>query len=229
MYCYKDGNDCPYRDTCKERTSDGECSKMCLLFNQIDYMMYRANIPKLYTQPIKLQPANDIDKNTFDNLKMIKDNIDYYVYIGSNIYIRSNYRHSGKTSWAIKLLQNMLHKSIGKPGKREIGYYLEVSEFFRDLKVSFDSKDKSMEEIEKIIRSCKLLVLDGIDEVRLSDYERNYLRMLIKKRIANKLSNIYVGRKTGGDLINMVGDDLAYYMDTAIPIVITQEGGNING
>ena len=63
------------------------------------------------------------------------------------------------------------------------------------------------------MRECDLLVLDGIDEVRLSEYERNYLKIIIKNRLANNLSNIFIGRNTGGNLINAIGNDLKYYVE----------------
>lgn len=213
MYCYKNGNDCPYRKTCKQRTSDGECYKMCVDFNEIDLMMHNANIPHKYVQPIVLYPSCKEDVESFEILSEIKKNIAAMVEQGFNLYIKSNQRQNGKTSWGIKILQNYIHHLIGKPGSKDRALYLDLNEYLRELKLSFDSKDKEFKETEKVMRECDLLVLDGIDEVRLSEYERNYLKMIIKSRLANNLSNIFIGRNTAGDLINAIGNDLKYYVE----------------
>lgn len=213
MYCYKNGNDCPYRKTCKQRTSDGECYKMCVDFNEIDLMMHNANIPHKYVQPIVLYPSCKEDVEGFEILSEIKKNIAAMVQQGFNLYIKSNQRQNGKTSWGIKILQNYIHHLIGKPGSKDRALYLDLNEYLRELKLSFDSKDKEFKETEKVMRECDLLVLDGIDEVRLSEYERNYLKMIIKSRLANNLSNIFIGRNTAGNLINAIGNDLKYYVE----------------
>lgn len=213
MYCYKNGNDCPYRKTCKQRTSDGECYKMCVDFNEIDLMMHNANIPHKYVQPIILYPSCKEDVESFEILSEIKKNIAAMVEQGFNLYIKSNQRQNGKTSWGIKILQNYIHHLIGKPGSKDRALYLDLNEYLRELKLSFDSKDKEFKETEKVMRECDLLVLDGIDEVRLSEYERNYLKMIIKSRLANNLSNIFIGRNTAGNLINAIGNDLKYYVE----------------
>ena len=213
MYCYKNGNDCPYRKTCKQRTSDGECYKMCVDFNEIDLMMHNANIPHKYVQPIVLYPSCKEDVESFEILSEIKKNIVAMVQQGFNLYIKSNQRQNGKTSWGIKILQNYIHHLIGKPGSKDRALYLDLNEYLRELKLSFDSKDKEFKETEKVMRECDLLVLDGIDEVRLSEYERNYLKMIIKSRLANNLSNIFIGRNTAGNLINAIGNDLKYYVE----------------
>lgn len=213
MYCYKNGNDCPYRKTCKQRTSDGECYKMCVDFNEIDLMMHNANIPHKYVQPIVLYPSCKEDVESFEILSEIKKNIAAMVQQGFNLYIKSNQRQNGKTSWGIKILQNYIHHLIGKPGSKDRALYLDLNEYLRELKLSFDSKDKEFKETEKVMRECDLLVLDGIDEVRLSEYERNYLKMIIKSRLANNLSNIFIGRNIAGNLINAIGNDLKYYVE----------------
>ena len=213
MYCYKNGNDCPYRKTCKQRTSDGECYKMCVDFNEIDLMMHNANIPHKYVQPIVLYPSCKEDVESFEILSEIKKNIAAMVEQGFNLYIKSNQRQNGKTSWGIKILQNYIHHLIGKPGSKDRALYLDLNEYLRELKLSFDSKDKEFKETEKVMRECDLLVLDGIDEVRLSEYERNYLKMIIKSRLANNLSNIFIGRNTAANLINAIGNDLKYYVE----------------
>ena len=213
MYCYKNGNDCPYRKTCKQRTSDGECYKMCVDFNEIDLMMHNANIPHKYVQPIVLYPSCKEDVESFEILSEIKKNIAAMVQQGFNLYIKSNQRQNGKTSWGIKILQNYIHHLIGKPGSKDRALYLDLNEYLRELKLSFDSKDKEFKKTEKAMRECDFLVLDGIDEVRLSEYERNYLKMIIKSRLANNLSNIFIGRNTAGNLINAIGNDLKYYVE----------------
>ena len=218
MLCYKDGKDCPYKETCKNKTSDGSCSKMCVIFNEINIMMYNAGIPKKYIQPYKLFPDKD-DIDGYDVLNEIRKNIISAVDEGFNLYIQSYIKGNGKTSWGIKILQNYLHNLIGKPGSKKRGMYMDVGLYMRELKLSFDSKDKKVSEFGIDINSADLLVLDHIDEVRLSEWERNYLKLLIRKRLSNNLTNIFIGNNLGNKLSAIVGEDLKYYIqDNSIVI-----------
>ena len=40
MYCFKNGNECPYRNICKNKTSNGDCYKLCSKLNEIDKLFY---------------------------------------------------------------------------------------------------------------------------------------------------------------------------------------------
>lgn len=221
MYCFKNGNECPYRKNCKDKTPDGDCYKLCSKLNEIDTLFYNANIPKAYLQPMVLYP-NEIDIATYEMLNEIKMNISILVHDGFYITIQSRERGNGKTSWAIKILQNYLHQIWQEPGGRTRGLYVDVTEYFTELKAEFETKERNAKEFAKDIDNADLVIFDNMDENRLGEWERNVLKQHIKKRINNKLSNIYIIRNMEKQLENQIGEDLAYYVsrnNQILPIV----------
>ena len=226
MYCFKNGNECPYRNICKDKTSSGDCYKMCGKLNEIDLLFYNANIPRAFLQPMLLYPGID-DTDIFEILNEIKINIIEYVQNGLNITIYSHKRGNGKTSWAIKILQNFLHHIWSEPGSRTRGLYVDVPEYFSELKAEFDSKEKNAKEFARDIDNADLVIFDNIDVVRLSEWERNVMNQHIRKRINNKLSNIFIIRNIDNPLVNLIGEDLSYYVsNNSIVLTIAGERGN---
>lgn len=226
MYCFKNGNDCPYRNICKDKTSNGDCYKMCGKLNEIDLLFYNANIPRAYLQPIVLYPSRE-DIDAYEFLNDVKNRVIDYVDSGFNIYIYSEQRRNGKTSWGIKILQNYLHHVWSQPGSRTRGLYVDVPEYFAELKAEFDSKEKNAKEFAKDIDNADLVIFDNIDANRLSEWEKMVMNQHIKKRINNGLCNIFIGRHKGIQLINIVGEDLAYFIqENSSVLTIAGKRGN---
>ena len=137
---------------------------------------------------------------------------------------------NGKTSWAIKILQNYLHHILTEPGSRKRALYVETGEYLRELKSSFDynSESEEIREFEKDIDQVDLVVWDNIDEARLSDWERNNIKQHIKKRLANNLSNIFVGNNMDYKLSSIIGEDLkTYVQDNSTLVLLFAERGDI--
>lgn len=218
MHCFKNGKDCPYRSACREFIKDGSCSAMCVQFHEIDLLFSNANIPRRYLQPIKLYPA-DIDIESFEILDIYKNNICKYINEGFNLYLVSGKRLNGKTSWGIKILQTYLHNIWMESGSRKRGLYVDVNEYLSLLKANFDSPDEDIKAFERDIDTVDLIIWDNIDETKLSEWERGNIRQHIKKRLANGLSNIFIGNSIDRDLIFKVGEDLKCYVQDNSEIV----------
>ena len=227
MYCFKNGNECPYRNICKNKTSNGDCYKLCSKLNEIDTLFHNANIPRAFLQPIVLYP-DKIDVSSYEVLNIIKTNIVETVERGMNYTIHSRIRGNGKTSWGIKILQNYLHCIWTEPGGRTRGLYVDVPEYFAELKAEFDSKEKDAKEFAKDIDQADLVIFDNIDENRLSEWERNVMKQHIKRRINNGLCNIFIIRNINSELVNMTGEDIAYYIQSNSQIIpLIGKGGKV--
>ena len=74
MYCFKNGNDCPYRSICDNYAPDGNCFKMCTKFHQIDLLFHNANIPRRYLQPFTLVPSTIQDQAQYSALQIRSEN-----------------------------------------------------------------------------------------------------------------------------------------------------------
>ena len=221
MSSFKDGNDCPYRFICENKTSDGDCNKLCERFHEINTLFSNANIPRRYLQPFTLYPS-EMDIINYETLNEIKNNILQLVSYGINVYISSPIRQNGKTSWAIKIIQQFLHYVRQESGSRKRALYVDVSDYIKELKSSFDNENKEIREFEIDIANVDIVVWDNIDSYKLTEWERGIIKQHIKKRLANNLSNIFVGNYLDNRLTLMVGEDLKYYIQdnsTNIPLL----------
>lgn len=228
MSCFKNGNDCPYRGGCQSHLEDGSCSNMCPQFHEINILFENANIPRKYLQPYKLFPSQE-DVGSYNILNEIKNNILQMVNYGFDIYIFSEHHQNGKTSWAIKILQNYLHYTWKLPGNRKRGLYVDVGEYLREMKTSFNENNNEIRSFENDIDSVDLVIWDNIDESKLSEWDRANIKQHIKKRISNNLSNIFVGTNCDNKLSSIVGSDLKYYIQdnsTIIPLMGKRGGSD---
>ncbi len=212
MYCFKNGNECPYRNICEKKTENGDCYKMCGKLNEIDILFHNANIPRAYLQPMILYPAIE-DVYTYEILQEIKKNITHFVNEGSIIYLNSKENRNGKTSWGIKILQTYLHHIWSEAGGRNRGLYVDIPVYFSELKAEFDTRERTAKEFAKDIDTVDLVIFDNIDANKLTEWEKSVLMQHIRKRLNNGLAIIYIGRNTGKALENILGVDLAYYIE----------------
>lgn len=227
MNCFKNGKECPYRKTCKLFKQDGTCSNMCVQFHEIDLLFSNANIPKRYLQPLRLYPAKE-DIESYEILNEIKNNILELVSSGFNLYIVSDKKLNGKTSWGIKILQNYLHHIWQEHGSRNRALYIDVNEYLALLKANFDKPDEEIKEVEKELYEVDLVIWDNIDEAKLSEWERTNIKQHIKKRLANNLTNIFIGNSLNKDLILKIGEDLkCYIQDNSTLVQLTGKRGDV--
>lgn len=226
MNCFKNGNECPYRQSCNDYLSDGSCSKLCTQIHELDLLFHNANIPKRFYQPLKLYP-DDIDVESYEALSVIKNNIAQLVEDGFNLYIYSPLKLNGKTSWAVKILQNYFHYILAESGTRNRGLYVDVNEYLTLLKSNFDNPDKSIKDLDKALNNVDIVIWDNMDETRLSEWERGNIKTHIKKRLADNHSNIFVGSSINNELSIKIGEDLkAYVQDNSIVISLLGKRGD---
>ena len=89
----------------------------------------------------------------------------------------------------------------------------------KDLKLSFDDYDKDLRSFQKDLEEVQLVIWDNIDEMKLSDFDRAYIKQIIKSRLSNGRSNIFVGNNSGNKLSIMIGEDLKYYVENNSTVV----------
>lgn len=228
MNCFRDGNECPYRKMCKEYQKDGNCYKMCTKFHKIDLLFYKANIPKRYLQPFILVPSTEEDQCQYEILNTIKNEIYEFVREGRGLYIFSRLKLNGKTSWGIKILQNYIHLIKDDDGNKTRALYVDVGIYLQELKSSFDDKNSDISDFKYDIDNADLVVWDNIDEIKLSEWEAGIIKQHIKRRISNKLSNIFIGTNTGAKLDYLITYDLRQYVENDMRVELYSERGAKN-
>lgn len=201
--------DCWYKDICTYQ----QCAN-CIRYSEMKYLMENSGLSKKRQHPIQLDGSSD--PQSFKVLADIKEDIVNFVNNGESLYIFSEYTGNGKTSWAIKLLLKYFDSIWAGNGFRIRGYFQHVPMLFNTLK----DFNKNHDALKNTLETVDLVVWDDIASTKLSDYDIQQLLIIIDKRVADNLANIYTGNITSHvALKNAIGDRLAsriWHMSTLI-------------
>lgn len=202
-----DSEQCWYKSVCEDFNKEDLCNKRCVRFCEIDYLMYLSGIPKARQKPFKLRPENE-DVEAFQFLNDIKGHITDFVNSGDNLYIYSSNFGNGKTSWAIKIMQEYFNQIWAGNRFRCRGLFIFVPSFLVNLKRNISKPSEEFNDLLDRIAEADLVIWDDIGANRLTDFDYTQLLTYIDQRKLNLKSNIYTGNLKYEQLIEYVGTRL---------------------
>ena len=193
-------SDCWYVNTCEENCNN------CLIYIQMKWQFDNSGLPKAKYRPIALT-ATSATLRAFEKLGTIRKGIDEFVKSGRNLYICGRTPGTGKTSWAIKMLQTYFHyNAVGNHG-RVTGMFVSTTELLLQLK---DFQNPLPQEYKNNLLNADVVIWDDIAVTGMSAYDYNQLFTIIDKRILNEKSNIFTSNCVDKDtLVNSLGERLA--------------------
>ena len=100
--------------------------------------------------------------------------------------------------------------------------FISVPRFLLELKSNISQKSEYIEEIEKSILDCDLVVWDDIGNKVGTEFEVSHLLSILDTRLNNNKSNIYTSNLNQEDLHSFLGDRLysrVYNYSTCIEFV----------
>lgn len=196
---------CWYRSTCNRLIEKG-CSN-CIRYLEMKYLMDSAQIPKGKQFNHKLSPSPK-DVQNFKFLTEIKKDMLNFVANGENLYIYSDKFGNGKTTWAIKLMQNYFNLIWLGNGLKQRGIFIHVPSFLTKFKEVINKKDEEFEEMKKQLLEVDLVIWDDIAAGKLTDFDHTNLLTYIDQRKLNGKSNIYTGNLNEQELVEALGNRL---------------------
>lgn len=212
-------SDCWYLKVC-----DDDCER-CTVYPQMKWQFDNSGLPKSKYKPIDLY-ASDEDYNAFVTLSDIRTNITDFVEQGKNLYICSISPGTGKTSWAIKMLQTFFHYVAEGSIFTVRGMFVSVPELLLKMK---DFNNPLGNDYKENLKSCDLLILDDIAVTGLSQYDYLQLFTLIDNRMLAGKSIIFTSNNVSlKDLESSVGERLASRIWRTSQI-IELRGGDMRG
>jgi DNA replication protein DnaC len=175
---------------------------------EMHYLMSSSRIPpaRQYFNP--LYPPKE-DNKAFLELQDIKENILSFIAAGTNLYIYSEHAGNGKTTWAIKLMQQYFNEVWAGNGFRVRGLFIHVPSFLVKIKEIIGYKDDEFEELRNQLFTADLVIWDDIAATKLGDYDHSILLTYIDQRNLNMLSNIYTGNLHSEALTAALGTRLS--------------------
>ena len=197
---------CWYENSCSKYKGDN-CTLNCIRYTEMNYLINNSNIPKSKQFKNELIPET-IDLENFNHLIAIKEDIENFVNNGESLYIFSKNFGNGKTTWAIKLMQNYFNKIWAGNGFTQRGLFIHVPSFLTKFKEVINKKDEEFEDMKKQLVEVDLVIWDDIAANKLTDYDHTNLLTYIDQRILAEKSNIYTGNLDENDLIIALGNRL---------------------
>jgi DNA replication protein DnaC len=193
-YEYNFNQDCWYLKNCAYTDTD-KCGLHCNRYLEMHYLMNNSNLPNAKQYRIDLIPEYK-DRPAFNQLLDIKVRIKSWVEFGNNLYICSQHFGNGKTSWAIKLLQNYFNSVWAGNGFRCRGLFIHVPTFLSKFKSTINNRDKDFELLLQRLTEVDLVIWDDIASVKLSNYDHANILSYLDQRLLSEKSNIFTGNAT---------------------------------
>ena len=177
-------------------------------------MQIKCNVPTGMRGELLLLGGNDTKK--YEYLAHVKQNIEDFIKQGCSLYIYSRYPGNGKTSWAIKLLNEHIKNVCESNNNNDlVGLFVNVDE----LLVTQVKPLKINHYYLNLCKNVDLLILDDIGCSKITALEEQILRTIINTRLLNGKAIIYTSTAIDDDLQDNIGLRLANMVLDASAIV----------
>ena len=152
--------------------------------------------------------ASEIDKKAFIYLSQIEKTIENFVNDGKNLYIYSETTGNGKSSWAIRLMQEYFNAIWYKTDLDCKGLFISVPKFLLSMKYNITNPDVYYNHIKDNVFNADLVIWDDICTKMATSFEHEHLLSILDNRIINNKSNIFTSNIPPNKLVDFMGDRL---------------------
>ena len=200
---------CEFNKNCKLKNSE-YCNEFCERYVKLNYLFNASLIPEKALKPTSLYIDSDgCDREAFEYLKSIQDNIVDCVDDGINLYLYSSTPGNGKTSWGLRLLKSYIYSIWHTSNLEPKAMFINVPRYLLELKANISEKSEYIEHIKNHIMDCDLIIWDDIATKSATEFEHEHLLNMIDYRLYTKKSNIFTSNILPNDLDEMLGSRLA--------------------
>lgn len=194
----------------KNECNQCDCNNFCLRLFKLDYLYEEALISLPQRKRRVLTTDDDkSDSQAFHILKDISDNIETFVAEGKNVYIHSATTGNGKTSWALRLIQEYFNKIWYQSELTCRALFISVPRLLIELKNNIENKSDYVQHIKEHILDADIVIWDDIATKTITTFEAENLFSMIDARINLGKSNIYTSNLSDKDMNKALGDRLA--------------------
>lgn len=226
--------DCYARSYCTKFRDIHQCNYECVAYHQMNNIFELSGMPKRYRYELPLRP-DEIDLPKFRALKewieveekIVDGKRKFYhkvlekVKSGRGLYIWSDTKGNGKTSWACKIMQAYF-RAVGVTNDlRTRGLYINVPELLEEMRQNMDNPTPEHREKLRLIKEVDLVIFDDIGTESPTRWVREQLYILINKRYSESLCTIYTSNISLAQLGHeeVLGDRIASRINGSCDII----------
>lgn len=175
---------------CAVHNDPKECGKYCIGRIQLSNIYKLSNMPKRFKKNIPLVPEQ-VDLEMFRELREWMYNVVEHVEKGDGLFLVGEKKGTGKTTWATKIMNEYFLRVALTNNLECRGLFINVPQFFQDLRNSFDNPSNEFTELLGNIRKADLVIWDDIGTESPTRFVRDTLYSYIDYRYANEKSQIF--------------------------------------
>ena len=201
---------CVNINTCDEEQKnhvEGFCAKKF----KLNYLYNEALIPENQRKRIRLKTdADKKDTEAFSLLNDIARNADKFAAEGKNVYIFSSTTGNGKTSWAIRIVQDYFEKIWPTTALECKALFINVPRFLLALKDNINTgNDEYVKQIKENVFKADIVIWDDIGSKTATTFEADNLFSILDLRLSMGKANIFTSNLNKEELWAALGDRLA--------------------
>ena len=226
--------DCYARSYCTKFRDESQCNFECIAYHQMNNVFEMSGLPKRYRHNIPLRP-DGVDLERFRQLKdwihveeeivegkrTFRHSIVDKVKNGLGLFIWSETKGNGKTSWAAKIMQGYF-RAIGVTNNlRTRGLYINVPEFLEDMRNNMNNPTEEHQRLVNLVKKVDMVIFDDIGTESPTKWVREQLYIIINKRYAEGLCNIFTSNMSLAQLGHeeVLGDRIASRIQGSCEII----------
>lgn len=150
------------------------------------------------------------DKDVFRGLQEISSHIEDFVLQGNQLYLHSTIAGNGKTSWALRLLQQYFEEIWSKSPLVCRGLFISAPRFLLELKDNISQQSDYISHIKENILKADIVIWDDIATKNVTTpFEGEHLLSYIDNRIELGKCNIFTSNLNDQEMHEVLGDRLA--------------------
>lgn len=186
-----------------------DCDGFCLKRTKLDYLYNQAliTIPQRKRVNFVLD-KDESDRENFEYLSSISNNILGFVNQGGNLYIYSSICGNGKTAWALRMVQSYFDKIWLKSDLTCRALFIHVPRYLIAIKDNISEKSDYVQHIKENVLNADLVIWDEIGTKGLTQFEHENILNIINARIDAGKANIYTSNLNNEELHEVIGDRL---------------------
>lgn len=194
-----------------DRCNHKDCeAPFCLRKFKLDQLYRLALLSEQQKKHIELKvDADGTDLPEFRRLAQMLKDTPGFVADGKNLFLHSSNCGNGKTTWAVRFLQNYLDTLWHKTDLRCRALFISVPRFLLALKENISEKNDYASFIKENVMDADVVVWDDIAAKVGSEFQLNHLLGLIDGRLALGKANIYTSNLSSKNMEAALGARLA--------------------
>lgn len=217
-------NDCYARSYCRKFGDEHQCNYECVAYHQMNTIFELSHLPKRYRYELPLRP-DEVDLPKFRQLKEwidveeveVDGKIKFVHKIldkvknGEGLFLWSETKGNGKTSWAAKIMQAYFRAVGPTNNMRTRGLFINVPELLEEMRRNMDNPTEEHRTLVDLIKKVDLVVFDDIGTESPTRWVREQLYIMINKRYSNQLCTIFTSNMSLAQLGHeeVLGDRIA--------------------